>query len=85
MGRGDFRIRAQNGRTGHHNLGAGDVLRPVALKDDGAQLGEPLGDRGKLEVGAGNFVAEGQQHLGDAAHADPADAHEMDTLDFCKH
>ena len=38
-----------------------------------------------LQIGAGNLVAEVQQHLGDAAHADAADADEMNALNFGKH
>ena len=38
-----------------------------------------------LQVGAGDPVAEVQQHFGDAAHADAADAHEMNALNFGKH
>jgi hypothetical protein len=38
-----------------------------------------------FQIGAGNFVAEVQQYLGNAAHADAADAYEMDALDFGEH
>ena len=33
----------------------------------------------------GDLIAEIQQDLGDTAHADAANAHEMDALDFCEH
>ena len=36
-----------------------------------------------LRVGAGNGVAEGEQHFGDAAHADAADAHQVNALENC--
>ena len=47
--------------------------------------GQTLGDRGTFQIGAGDLVAEIQQHLGNAAHADAADAYEMDALDFGEH
>ena len=34
------------------------------------------------QVGTGDGVAQGQQHLGDAAHADAADAHQMNALEI---
>ena len=39
-------------------------------------------DGERLQVGAGDRVAEVQQHLGDAAHAGAADADEVDVLDL---
>ena len=38
-----------------------------------------------FQIGAGDLVAEIQQHFGDAAHADAADAYEMDALDLGEH
>ena len=38
-----------------------------------------------MEVGSGDFVAEVQQHLGDAAHADASDADEVNALNFGEH
>jgi hypothetical protein len=70
--------------TGDDDFGAGDVLRAVSLERWWRPFGQPLGDA-PLQVGAGDLVAEVQQHLGDAAHADAADADEMDALNFCKH
>jgi hypothetical protein len=46
---------------------------------------QTLRDGRTLQVRAGNFVAEIQQHLGNAAHADAADAHEMYALNFGEH
>ena len=37
------------------------------------------------EIGAGDLVAEVEQHFGDAAHADAANADEMNALNFRKH
>ncbi len=84
-GRGDFRIFARDGGAGDHDFSAGDVLRAMAFKNDGAQIGQALGDGGRLEVGAGDFVAKCEQDLGDPAHADAAYAYEMYTLNLGKH
>src|SRR6185503_20239669 len=61
------------------------VLREVAFKNDGAFFRQPLRNAGTLEVRAGHFVAEREQYLGYAAHADAANPHEMYPLNFCKH
>jgi hypothetical protein len=50
-----------------------------------AQIRKPLGHSGTLEVRTGDFIAEVQQYLGDAAHADAADSDEMNVLDFREH
>jgi hypothetical protein len=46
--------------------------------DPPPQPGQAAGDLAGLQVGAGDGVAEVEQHLGDAAHADAADADEVD-------
>src|SRR4029453_8271898 len=40
---------------------------------------------GASDVRAGHPVAEGEQDLGDAAHANAADAHEVDVLVLLEH
>ena len=47
-------------------------------RDAPAELGEPAGGLGLLQVRARDGVAEVEQHLGDAAHADAADPDEVD-------
>ena len=81
----DFGIVQRDRRTGDHNFRAGDVLRGMALEDGGAQAGQALGHRRTLQIRTGNPVAKAQQHLGNPAHADAADAYEMNTLDFGEH
>ncbi len=81
----DLGILGRNGRTGDDDFGCGDVIRVMSLKNGRAQTGESLGYGGSLEVGAGDLVAEVQQHFGNAAHADAADSHEMNALDFREH
>jgi hypothetical protein len=53
--------------------------------DNGPHSGQALRDRRRFQVRARHLIAEVEQHLGDAAHADAADSHKMDALDFCKH
>src|SRR5574340_1639210 len=53
--------------------------------DARAQSGQPLGDRIVGQVRARYAVTQIQQHFGNAAHADPADAHEMDVFDGVLH
>ena len=84
-GLGDFGIDGSDGGTGDDYISTLYVFRDVPFKDSGAQRGQALRDAGILEVGAGDFIAKIQQDLGNAAHADAADAYEMDALDFRKH
>jgi hypothetical protein len=48
--------------------------------DGGAQLGQPVGDRTAAQIGARDLHAQVEQNLGDAAHADAADADEVRVL-----
>src|SRR5579862_8487022 len=57
----------------------------MALEDRCSQAGQPLRHRGVPQIGARDFIAEVQQHFGDPAHADAADAYEMYALNFCEH
>jgi hypothetical protein len=57
----------------------------MPFKRCGAQTGQALSDSGGLEIGAGDLVSEIEQDLGDAAHADAADAYEVDALNFGEH
>ena len=82
---GDLGIVRGNRGTGDDDFGAGDIFGAMAFEHGCAQAGQPLGDGGALQVGAGDLVAEIQQHLGDAAHADAADAYEMDALNLGEH
>ena len=46
---------------------------------------QPIGNAGLTQVGAGDGIAEGQQYFRDPAHADAANANEMNTLRFREH
>ena len=48
------------------------------------QFLEPFGNIRKPHVGAGDGVTEREKNLGDAAHADAADADEMDALEVAE-
>ena len=61
-----------------------EVLGVLADEDPRALLLQPLGDRARLGVRALHGEAVVQQHLGDARHADAADADEMDRPDVVR-
>ena len=62
-----------------------EILAAMAVDDLRPQLHQALGDLALLQVGAGDLVAEIEQHLGDAAHADAADADKVDFTDLAEH
>src|SRR5580765_6277226 len=57
----------------------------MAFKNNRAFFRQPLRNAGMLQIRAGDFISKRKQDLGNTAHADAADAYEMDTLNFCKH
>ncbi len=73
-------------RTRHdHDLGVGDIVGAVADRDLDAVLDQPPRVGALGDVAALHLVAEIVQHLGDARHADAADADEMDQSDIERH
>ncbi len=62
----------------HDDLGLAEILRLVADEGGDALVGEALDVGAVGGVRALHLVAEIVQHLGDAGHADAADADEMD-------
>jgi len=81
----NFRIvRLDGGRCDHH-IRAGDVFRRMPDGNGCAQLLQALRRVGGLDVRSADAVSEIQQHFGDAAHSDAADADKMDALDFTLH
>jgi hypothetical protein len=82
---GDLRIVGSYGGTGDDDVSTLHVFSDVAFEDDSAQRSEPLRNRGTLEIGTRDLIAQVQQDFGNATHADAADAYEMDTLNFGKH
>ena len=80
-GAGDLRIvRLHRGRH-DDDLGAAEVGGVMADGDRDAGLAQPADIGGIGDVAALHRVAEVMQHLGDARHADAADADEMDGAD----
>ena len=82
--RHQFGIVALDRGRYHEHVGAGDVLGLVAHGDVDALVAQAA-DIGALGgIGALHGVAEIAQHLGDAAHADTADADEVDGPDLTR-
>src|ERR1700682_1454254 len=52
----------------------------VRIEDCGAQFGDALCDGRGFAVGAGNGIAERQKYFGNTAHADAANAHQVNAL-----
>ncbi len=81
-GRGDLGVGGID-RAGHDDeIRIADVIAAVSDEDLRAEATQALCDAGVLQVGTLHRVAEIQQHLGDAAHADAADADEVDAIDL---
>jgi hypothetical protein len=74
-----FGVALLDRRGNHHDSNVlAKVLRPLPLEEFRSKRHQPVGDLRRLRVRALDPVAEGHQHLGDARHADAADADEMD-------
>ncbi|MNC26740.1 hypothetical protein D3C75_748830 [compost metagenome] len=80
-GGGDFRVGRVDGAGHHQHIGGGGVLGAVADEDLSAEGLQALGHRRSFQVGTGHFIAQVQQHFGNAAHAHAADTDEVDTAD----
>ena len=80
-----FRIGSPHGGAGNNHRRARDVAGFMALVDDGAKLREPIRDRAAAQVGAGDLHPLVEKDLGDAAHADAADANEVCVLRSGEH
>src|ERR1700690_116244 len=81
----DLGVPSIDGRGRDHDFGAGYVLGTVAFENERAQILKAIRDYRSLEIRPRNLVAEIQQHLGNPAHADAADAYEMNALNLGKH
>ncbi len=68
----------------HQHVGAVDILRLVADRDRDALLAQPVDVGAVDDVGSFDRIAEIDQHLGDAAHADAPDADEVDRADVAR-
>src|SRR5699024_6478152 len=81
VGFGHFHVTGINRRGGHHHVGVLDVLRPMADGHPHAQVTQAFHHRRFPQVAAADGVTLVGQHFGDPAHANTADADEMDTTD----
>ena len=76
----NFGIVRFDRRRGHHHVRVIDVAGLVAVEDRGAEILQAFRDRRRLGVGTGDGIAQRQQYFGDAAHADSANAYQMNAL-----
>ena len=83
--RQDFRIVGAECGGGHDDVRAGDVGGGMAFENGGAQAEQAVGDRRPFQVGTGDAMAQIQQNLSDAAHADAANPYEMYVLRADEH
>jgi hypothetical protein len=84
-GRLDLDVAGGDGRGVHEHVDALHVLGLVSDDDLGAQPLQTLDRLVAPLVGAAHLVAEVEQDLRDAGHADAADADEVDVLVALKH
>src|SRR5690606_24286960 len=82
----DLRIIFADGRRINDDLRIADVFGPMAFFDANAEkFFEAVGVLGAFDVRSADGKTEIRQHLGDAAHADAADAYEMNFLNVSEH
>ena len=81
----DLDIVAGHRRGVDDHVRALDVTGLVAEEHLGPEPLQSLDELAALLIGAGDAIAQVQEHLGDPAHADAADAHEMNLLVFLVH
>src|SRR5579864_4241033 len=81
----DFRIVAAHGGADHHRLGTRQILGRMAFENHRSARGEPCGGGGQSQIRASDRIAQFEQHLRQSAHADSADAGEVDGLRLKKH
>ncbi len=82
--RDEFGIVLLDRRRHHHDLGVAEIFGAVSDGDLHALVAQPFDVGAVGLVGALHGVAEIHQHLGDAAHADAADADEMHRTDVAR-
>ena len=79
-----LRIVALDRRGDDDDRRVAEILRVVADRDLDAAVAKPLHIVAVGDVGAAHAIVLVGQHLGDAAHADPADPDEMDRTDVAR-
>ena len=78
-------LSRSDGRRGDDYIRVSDVGGRVASVDRGAQIIQALGDVGGGEVRTADLISQVEENFGDPAHADAADADEMDAPDLPVH
>ena len=73
----DLGVVRRDRRRHHDHVDVADVRGIVAVPHADAERRQPIGDVGALRVGSGHVVAEVCEQFGDPAHADAANADEM--------
>jgi hypothetical protein len=81
----DFGIIGLHRRRINDNLRITDILGSVAFADDHPHRFEPIGVLRFFDIGTGHDEAKVAQDLSDAAHADTADAYEMNSFYVSEH
>ena len=81
----DLSVVELNSRADDHHVRASDILRAMLAANNRSHFSQARCHRRGLAIGSGNLVSEIEQHLGNSAHADAANAHEMNALNFRKH
>ena len=72
-----FRVVACDCRRHDHDLGMRDVSPIMADVHSYPEIAQPRSHRAGRAVRSGDLETQGVQHLRDAAHSRPADAHEV--------
>ena len=78
---GELWIAVVNGAGPNHHIGARHLFGGVAVKQLGAQGGQPRRHRRRMNVRPGHLVSLVDEHFGNAGHAGPADADEVNASD----
>jgi hypothetical protein len=73
-------LSSVDGRRYHHHIGTGHLFGRVADVNPYRPVAPGGGDVRGLHIGTGHPVAQVEQQLGDTAHADAADADEMNMI-----
>ena len=79
-----LRVVALDRRGDDDDRRVAEILRVVADRDLDAAVAQPLHVGAVGDVRAAHAVVLVGQHLGDAAHSDPADPDEMDRADVAR-
>ncbi len=81
----NLRVIVMHSRGDDHHIDILQIFRTMADADLRPETAKPLRYIATAKIGTGYLVAKVQKHLGNPAHADPADADEMYLFDFSVH